>query len=98
MKQHYRKASDSLATRLFEIDPMFATTVASFELAPLAVNCPGGLARQYRVQQHDPCSASGWRLYASFREQWHAQQCLEDLQCRGIQARIVAYSSLPTAG
>lgn len=76
---------------------MFATTLAGPEPAPLAASCPGGVARQYRVQQHDPRSPSEWRLYASFRDQWHAQQCLEDLQCRGIQARIVAYSSLPTA-
>src|SRR5688500_8379825 len=34
----------------------------------LAVACPGGMARQYRVQVADAASPSQWRLVGSFRE------------------------------
>ncbi len=67
------------------------------ESQPLAANCPGGVARQYRVQCFDAASQSEWKLHATFREEWHARQCLADLQSRGIKARVVAYSALPTA-
>ena len=65
--------------------------------APQAASCPGGMARQYRVQCYDASSQSDWKLHASFRDHWHAQQCLEDLQSRGIRARVIAHSSHPTA-
>jgi hypothetical protein len=67
------------------------------EPAPLAVNCPGGMACQYRVQYFDGASESRWKLHASFRDPHHAQQCLDELQSRGITARLIAYRALPTA-
>lgn len=76
---------------------MIATRFDPAPPALLAVNCPGGLASQYRVQYYDLASESRWQLHASFRDPRRAQQCLDDLQARGITARLIAYRALPTA-
>lgn len=71
-----------------------ATTSSCF---PVAVSSPGGAARQYRVQYHKPAE-SDWHLYATFRSRDEAEDCEKQLQQRGLESRVVAFSLCPTAG
>ena len=63
--------------------------------APLAVNSPQGLARQFRVQFISPAEAT-WQFFATFAHEDKAQACLQSLLCRGYEARIIRYN-LPAA-
>ena len=62
----------------------------------MAVNSPGGLARQLRVQ-YQATSTADWRLYAAFRRRDQAEQCLDQLNRDGYQARMVDYAICPAA-
>jgi hypothetical protein len=59
--------------------------------------CPGGMARQYRVQVHDTELPQGWRLVGSFRDAESAARCAEQWGECGQQARIIDCRALPTA-
>jgi len=63
----------------------------------LAVACPGGMARQFRVQVPDEATASQWRLVGSFREGWAAEAAACRLVETGTPARVVQCRALPTA-
>ncbi len=63
----------------------------------LAVACPGGMARQFRVQVRDEATASRWRVVGSFREVWAAEAAVERLVESGTPARLVQCRALPTA-
>jgi len=64
---------------------------------PVAVSCAGGgMPQQYRVQYH-PQHQELWRMYASFRTQDEAQQCVEELKERGYAVRVVRYAICPSA-
>ena len=63
----------------------------------LSVSCPGGMARQYRVQIADAATASQWRLVGSFREVSLARDCAQQYTRAGRMTRVVACRSLPTA-
>jgi len=63
----------------------------------VAVSCPGGMARQFRVQVASGETSSHWKLVGSFRDSRLARQCAADLQKAGQVARVVAWSVLPTA-
>ena len=58
--------------------------------------CPGGIARQYRVQFHDS-RAESWQVHATFTSREAAQACLARLLAGGCRARLVDYSRCPTA-
>ena len=62
----------------------------------LVASTPGGLARQYRVQFLPP-GEKDWQLFASFKKREPAVTCAQDLQSRGITARILAFRMCPTA-
>lgn len=62
----------------------------------MSVSCPGGLARQYRVQYFEPTS-SQWFMYATFGRRELAEQCLLRLTVNGFQARLVDYNISPAA-
>lgn len=64
---------------------------------PIVVSCPGGMARQFRVQVASNETASQWRLVGSFRDGLAAHACASELCRSGIQARIVQCNTLPTA-
>lgn len=59
-------------------------------------SCPGGLARQFRVQIFSPDTPSHWKLVESFADLGTACACAERLQDAGEQIRVVA-CSLPAA-
>jgi cell division protein FtsN len=63
----------------------------------IGVSCPGGLARQFRVQVSSGETSSRWRLVGSFRDAHEAGQCAARLQIAGEQSRIVECRALPTA-
>ena len=65
--------------------------------AVLSAACPGGMARQYRVQVRDERAASKWSLAGIFRESWEAQAAADRLVELGAPARVVQCRSLPTA-
>lgn len=65
--------------------------------AVLSAACPGGMARQFRVQVRDERTASKWRLAGVFRESWEAQAAADRLVELGAPARVVECRSLPTA-
>src|SRR5262245_41574147 len=65
--------------------------------AVLAVACPGGMARQFRVQGSDERMPHRWRLCGSFRQAEAAQSAVERLASAGTAARIVECRTLPTA-
>jgi len=64
---------------------------------PIAVSCPGGMARQFRVQTAAPEAPKAWRLAGSFRDVQTAYRCASQLAESGQHARIIACTSLPTA-
>lgn len=65
--------------------------------AVVSAACPGGMARQYRVQVRDEGTAGKWSLAGVFRESWEAQAAADRLVELGAPARVVQCRSLPTA-
>ena len=63
----------------------------------IAVSCPGGLARQFRVQVASEAMASKWALVANFADGDKAAACAEGLRLRGDVTRVVCCRALPTA-
>jgi hypothetical protein len=63
----------------------------------LSVNCPGGIARQFRVQIWNGETPSHWKLVGSFQDLSEASACAEKLMLAGEQTRVVACRTLPTA-
>jgi len=63
----------------------------------VAVSCPGGMARQFRVQVASGETPSQWKLVGSFRDSLQARECAAQLQNAGQQARVVVCGALPTA-
>lgn len=61
-----------------------------------AANSPGGVAPHARVQVRD--SRQVWHLHASFSNTAQARDCAEQLDERGISARVVESRCCPTAG
>jgi len=64
---------------------------------PIGVSCPGGIARQYRVQTAAPEAPEAWKLAGSFRDAHTAYQCASRLAESGQHTRIIACTNLPTA-
>ena len=69
----------------------------SSQVALVAASCPGGMARQFRVQVASGETASLWKLVGSFRDKGAARRCADGLQQAGASARVIACRSLPTA-
>ena len=65
--------------------------------AVLSAACPGGMARQFRVQVRDETAPAHWRLVGSFREAWAAEAAAQRLSEHGTQVRLVQCRILPTA-
>jgi hypothetical protein len=63
----------------------------------LSASCPGGQARQFRVQVASPETASLWQLAGSFRDAGRALAYANDLVRSGRVTRIVCCGALPTA-
>lgn len=75
---------------------MFESDVET-KATTLAVACPGGMARQFRVQVRDVQMPSQWRLVESFRDAPAARQCAQRLLQAGTPVRVVDCRALPTA-
>ncbi len=65
--------------------------------AVIAVSCPGGMARQYRVQVQSTDTPAGWKQVGSFRDRRQASECAARHQKAGQNTRVVVCSALPTA-
>ena len=65
--------------------------------AVLAVACPGGMARQFRVQVRDERMPGLWQLVGSFRDAGEAHAAVQRLEKAGTPARVVECRALPTA-
>jgi hypothetical protein len=63
----------------------------------ISASCPGGMARQFRVQVASNETLSQWKLVGSFSDVEKASRCAAELEQAGQQARIVACRNLPTA-
>jgi hypothetical protein len=63
----------------------------------IVASCPGGIARQYRVQVTSSETPSHWKLAGSFRDARAARACATRLQTAGQQTRIIDCRALPTA-
>ena len=63
----------------------------------LAVACPGGPGRHFRVQVCDECTPKTWRLAGSYREDAAARAAAERLSQSGLTVRVIEYRALPTA-
>jgi hypothetical protein len=63
----------------------------------VAVSCPGGMARQYRVQVASPETACHWRMVGSFKSDAAADRCADRWRQAGARARIIECRALPTA-
>ena len=63
----------------------------------VAVACPGGIARQFRVQVREAAAASTWKLVGSFSDSISAQACADAEQSGGRLTRVIACRLLPTA-
>ena len=75
---------------------MSISTAAVPQSRLVAVSSPGGLARQVRVQYRAQ-STLNWHWYASFQTPYQAQQCVDELQQDGVQARLVDYLHCPAS-
>ncbi|HEY2411928.1 MAG TPA: hypothetical protein VGI40_06785 [Pirellulaceae bacterium] len=64
---------------------------------PIGVSCPGGMARQFRVQTASKEAPLAWQLAGSFRDVHAAYQCASRLAEKGQHTRIIACTNLPTA-
>jgi hypothetical protein len=70
---------------------------AGTSAAVISVSCPGGMARQFRVQVRDDETPSLWKLAGSFSEFSDASVRAEQLRAAGEETRVVACRALPTA-
>jgi hypothetical protein len=59
--------------------------------------CPGGIARQFRVQVQDAHLPHGWRLVGSFRDAAAAAFCATRESNQGRVSRVIECRTLPTA-
>jgi hypothetical protein len=66
-------------------------------MAIISVSCPGGMARQYRVQVASSETACRWRMVGSFRDNAAAGKCADRWRESGELARVIECRSLPTA-
>lgn len=73
------------------------TEMHSPYLTVVSPSCPGGLARQFRVQIWNGETPSQWSLAESFDSLDSATACAERLMLAGEEIRIVACRALPTA-
>jgi hypothetical protein len=62
----------------------------------IAVSCPGGMSRQFRVQVESTETPSSWKLVGSFRDRQQAGQCAARIQQSGQKTRVIC-NALPTA-
>jgi hypothetical protein len=67
------------------------------EIKVVSPSCPGGMARQFRVQVKTPETPSQWKLVGSFGDPIRAGVCAREWAMTGQQIRIVACRTLPTA-
>jgi hypothetical protein len=63
----------------------------------IAASCPGGMARQFRVQVSSGETPSQWKLVGSFRDSLAAGQCAARYTRAGQVARVLVCRALPTA-
>jgi hypothetical protein len=63
----------------------------------ISVSCPGGMARQYRVQVASRETPSRWKLVGSFSDERQADACAACHSQAGEIARVILCSALPTA-
>jgi hypothetical protein len=63
----------------------------------ISASCPGGMARQFRVQVWNGETPSHWKLVGAFHELGQASECAERFIQAGEQTRVVACRTLPTA-
>jgi hypothetical protein len=63
----------------------------------ISVSCPGGMARQYRVQIASVDTPEGWKHAGTFHSVHMAKECALRLTEAGQQARVLACTALPTA-
>ena len=63
----------------------------------ISVSCPGGMARQFRVQIASIETAQGWKHAGTFHSVHMAKECALRLNEAGQRARVVACTALPTA-
>ena len=63
----------------------------------VAVSCPGGMARQFRVQVRSGETPAGWKQVGSFRDKRQAGECAARHQKAGQTTRVIACVALPTA-
>ena len=63
----------------------------------ISVSCPGGMARQFRVQIESNETPSQWKLIGSFRDRRQAGQCAAEHARKGQKTRVVECGALPTA-
>jgi hypothetical protein len=69
----------------------------AFKRTIVAASCPGGIARQFRVQVASGETSSSWKLVGSFRDGHKAGECAARHEQAGQTTRVVACNSLPTA-
>jgi hypothetical protein len=67
------------------------------KVAVIGVSCPGGMARQFRVQVASQETACRWRMVGSFRDDTAASRCAEHWRQAGASARVIVCRALPTA-
>jgi hypothetical protein len=67
------------------------------QVAVIGVSCPGGMARQFRVQVASQETACRWRMVGSFRDDEAASRCADRWRDAGASARVVICRALPTA-
>jgi len=65
--------------------------------AVVAVSCPGGMARQFRVQVQSTDTPTGWKQVGSFRDRRQASKCAARYQKSGQKTRVIVCNVLPTA-
>ena len=63
----------------------------------ISVSCPGGMARQFRVQVQSNETPSQWKLIHTFRDRRQAGQCAAEHARGGQKTRVVECGALPTA-
>lgn len=61
------------------------------------VSCPGGIARQFRVQVAGTDGPLAWQLVGAFRQRAEAEKCVAALKPISSRIRVVECRALPTA-
>lgn len=85
-----------MAAPACDFSPAWCSADAQPQLLTISAVCPGGIARQFRVQVQEH-AADVWRSVKNCTDAEQAEQDAAEWASRGYRVRVIGYRTAPTA-